>query len=342
MIKNLTRNRIHKSSLFIQPEAKCKVGCQGCYASGEKLASPDSGMISRRNLLDLAVNMNKGDVEFDQITLSINDLDPDEMSNSIMQAEILSILPPEKIHYACALNTLPKCIELFDLNKCSVLNISVDLNKWDKADEKLRDESCEAVTNLKKNYPHLHINTNVLIDTASEDAEKINGLILDSVADHSDSIHLVMYKSVEKDNSIFNSDKREEFKRDLEEYLKHAIAIKGTYGQKIQIDSCVKTVLENLSRGQHHACRAGVNHVSLWPENKMTGCPYRMPDSEYAWDDFGGVISFVDHTDIKDITGHEYSLCAFNRVQYEYDTFDDLCESLEISGKAIDTLKGIL
>lgn len=341
-MRDLTKNKIHKASLFIQPEAKCTVGCQGCYASGEKLASPDSGLISRRKLAYLADNMNKGKVEFDQITLSINDLPPKELSNTMLQAERLSVLPPEKIHYACALNTLPKCIELFDLNRCSVLNISVDCNKWDKADEKLRDESCEAVTNLKKNYPHLHVNTNVLLDTVSEDAEKINGLILDSVADHSDSIHIVMYKSVEGDYNLFNSDAREEFKKDFEDYVRHAIAIKIAYGEKIHIDSCVKTVLSNLSREHVHTCRAGVNHVSIWPEQKMTGCPYRIPDSEYILDDLGGLVRFTDHVKLKNIRVHEWNSCAFNRVQDEYDTFDNLCESLGIRGKTIDILKGML
>lgn len=342
MIKDLTAGRVHKTSLFVQPEFKCNVGCKGCYAiKGKKM---DYGEVTHclDKFADIVEGIRENKIEFDQITLSMNDLTREEAGDTATYADLLGSLDvtlhKDKIHLACAINSLMIYRELVDFSEFGVLNISIDEGKILKFTEDTRSTIQDMISDIKDEYHDLHINVNLMIGSSS--TQSINQSILDSVYEIVDSVHLVMEKPTNGHGyNLYNFEFLERFKKDFEAYIKHAIAIRDTYGSKIDIDTCVSTVISNLVNDTQYSCRAGVNHVSMWADGKFTGCPYRMPDSEYVIE-FEDILKFKDFDTVEKVDGAEYNFCLYGEVQYLYETFDGLCKALGITGKAIEILKG--
>lgn len=345
-MKNLTRNRIHKASLFIQPESKCDVGCKGCYSINGSLASAEESIKAKLKLAKMIDKIKKDNLEFDQITLSINALDRVSIGNTAAYASMLKNVPKDKVHYAIAVNSIEDIEAVIDLSNCSVLNISIDKNKISK-DTKIITKISSWVTILKEKNPDIHVNMNFLV---TEDSYQLAGktedkvMILRQFARKFDSVHLIMEKpsDSERDNLFNNSDDSiVRFKGSFNSYVKHAIAIKQVYGNKVFIDSCVETALKNIINNTTFKCRAGVNHVSMWQDGSLTGCPYRTPNTKYHTGQTGA-IRFATSSEIENVGSSEFDLCLYNPVLDMYVNIEEFASELKLTSEETEILKTIV
>ena len=345
-MKDLTGNRIHKTSLFIQPESKCNIGCEGCYSLKGKLASVEEAAAAKLDLFEIIRDTNLGKVEFDQITLSINSLDKKSMSNTQAHATMLKAVDKEKIHYAIAVNSIEDIEESIDLSRCSVLNISIDKNKI-KKDTKIVTKISSWLTIFKEKNPDVHVNMNFLI---TEDDHSINEttenkkLLLQLFADKFDSVHLIMEKPANAEGfNLFSvsDDAPRKFSEMFKHYVKHAIAIKQAYGDKIFIDSCVETALQNIINNTTFNCRAGINHISMWQDGRFTGCAYRTLDTEYSINEVSA-IKFGTANKISEVSGAEYGLCLYNTVLDLHSNIEEFASELKLNEIEIKTLKSLI
>lgn len=337
MIKNRTRGRTHKTSLFVQPDYKCNLGCKGCYAlKGGYYDSTE--FIKKMVEIDDLVNDNMA--EFDQITISFNDLDEGDAVWSYQTCKpFVKKAGKEKIHYACSVNSLKTYVDIVDLNECSALNISFDRSKWNKMDLGARMEATDAMERIINAHPDLHININFLLElTNSKEAFDHDYLTLAYAEVLADSVHLIMNKPIK---DLFNEDYMQQFKDVFEDYVKTAITYKRRFGDKVDIDACVKTVLSNLINDTTYTCRAGTDHISIWPEGKMTGCPYRMPASNLNGK-AESTLSFLDYDAVSDVKTSEYPHCLYNKLAISYGSFEGLCDALDIDENEINKLKSLI
>lgn len=338
MIKNLTRGRIHKTSLFIQPEYKCNIGCKGCYAV-------KSTTVDQRDFVWSAVNIGEGikkdAIRIEQITISLNGHKKVDAELAISKClPIIQALDKDKVHYACAINSIAMYKDLLDFNMCGALNISIDVNKYNKLSEKECAEACDALSFIRRTHKDLHININILAlnDTVDSADETVNDM-LEEAFESTDSAHFIMNKPVD---DLFNIEKLDDFKNEFETYLIGVLGIIETLGKdKFHIDACVTTVLSNLLNEETFTCRAGTDHVSLWPDGKFTGCAYRMPDTNFKGK-AGSTIQFLDYDKIQDVKVSEFNLCLYNKLSVLYGSFDGLCTSLRLDKKEIFLLKSIV
>lgn len=335
MIKDLTRGRIHKTSLFIQPEYKCNIGCKGCYAVKSKGSTHELA----EELTYIADGIRNDTIEFEQVTVSLNDLDLKDAEYSVAIAQnTAQDFGKAKTHYACAINSIAMYNDLLDFNKCGVLSISIDTIKYNKLTEKECDEACGAISTIRRKDKDLHININLLaLEDTVKDGPEVS-LALEELTEIADSIHLIMNKPID---NLFNFEKLDEFKNDFENYITGTLQIIEVPGDKIHIDACVTTVLSNLLNEETFTCRAGTDHASLWPDGKFTGCAYRMPDTEFSIGD-GSTVKFKDHDNIKDVDVAEFDLCLYNKLATLYGSFDRLCKDLRLDGKEITLLKSVV
>jgi len=339
MIKNLTKGRIHKTSLFVQPDYKCNVGCKGCYAlKGSDYSSAE--FIKSMSEIETAVS--KDMAEFNQVTISFNDLDEGDAVWSYQTCKpFIRKMDKEKVHYAFSVNSIEVYADIIDFSECSALNVSFDRVKWDKMGLGARMEATDAMEGIIANHPDLHININFLLEPSGASSnEEIDHdyLTLSYAESFADSIHLIMNKPIK---NLFNNDHMQQFKDVFEDYVKTAMKYKKVFGDKIDIDACVKTVLRNLINDTTYTCRAGIDHVSIWPEGKMTGCPYRVPESELNGK-AGSTVSFLDYDDVNDVKISEFTHCLYNGLSVMYGSLDGLHEALDISGNEIDRLKSLI
>ena len=341
MIKNLTKGRIHKTSLFVQPDYKCNLGCKGCYAL--KGGYYDSAEFIKK-LAEIDSLTDNNMAEFNQITISFNDLDEGDAVWSYQTCKPFTRRAgKEKIHYACSVNSLRIYVDIVDLNECSALNISFDRVKWNKMNLDEKMEATDAIEKIIEDYPDLHININFLLEPSGASSNKEidhDYLTLSYAETFADSIHLIMNKPAK---DLFNEDYMQQFKDVFEDYVKTAMKYKKVFGDKIDIDidACVKTVLSNLINDTAYTCRAGIDHVSVWPEGKMTGCPYRAPSSDLNGK-AGSTINFLDYDDVSDVRISEFTHCLYNKLSVMYGSLDGLHEALDISGNEIDRLKSLI
>jgi len=84
-MKDLTGKRIHKTSLFVQPESKCNVGCDGCYSLKGKLASAEESVDSKFKLAEVIKDINLNKVEL--IVRNYNASDGNEFFISLEDVE---------------------------------------------------------------------------------------------------------------------------------------------------------------------------------------------------------------------------------------------------------------
>ena len=329
----MTKGRIHKTSLFIQPEFKCNVGCKGCYAVKNK----ESEFAVVGQVAKILARIANDNTEFNQFTISLNDLDEKDAQFSVETCRLVARnVDKEKVHYACSVSSLKMYNKLLNFDDCDALSISIDQHKITKF---LTDESADGTSivvtllKIKEEHPDLHININLLVSKETDE----NAFVLDSFHDIADSVHLIMNKPID---NLFNEESLDEFQDSFEGYIKHAIAIKETYGSDIDIDidSCIRTVLKNLTNDTDFSCRAGVDHTSLWPDGKMTGCAYRMPDTLYNGK-ADSKIEFVDYDKLEDVKVSEFNMCLYNRLAARYGSLEGLCESIKLEA---DIIKGLV
>lgn len=332
MIKNLTRGRVHKTSLFVQPDYKCNLGCKGCYAL--KAGNYDATeFIKTMTSIELAVKENMA--EFDQVTISFNDLDKGDATWSYHTCKTYTKkMDKEKVHYACSVNSIDTYADIIDFNECSVLNISIDISKWDKLNFERRVEVTNCIESITNKYPDLHININFLIDEFEGDEV----LMLHYAESISNSVHFIMNKPIK---DLFNDESLGSFRKAFENYIKITLRYSYDLGDKVMMDACVKTLINNLLNDTEYTCRAGVDHASLWPDGKLTGCPYRMTNTKF---DIGNeaTVEFNDHKDIKNVKVDEFELCLYNKLSAMYGSFDELCESLKLEEAEINKLKSLV
>lgn len=336
MIKNLTRGRVHKTSLFIQPEYKCNIGCKGCYA----VKNEESKFHVAAQTTKIIQGMKDDSIELRQITISLNGLKKKDAGFSKDICDLVSKnIDKDKVHYACAINSIAMYKDLLDFNMCSALNISIDVNKYNKLSEEECAKACDALSFIRRTHKDLHININILTlnDTVDSEDETINDM-LEEVVESADSTHLIMNKPID---NLFNFEKLDDFKEEFEKYLISTLGIIETIGDEFHIDACVATVLENLLNNETFTCRAGTDHVSLWPDGKFTGCAYRMPNTEFAIEN-DSTISFKDYDHIQDVTVSEFDLCLYNKLSILYGSFDELCKNLKLDKNEIKILKSII
>lgn len=336
MIKDLTRGRIHKTSLFIQPEYKCNIGCKGCYA----VKNEESKFHVAAQTTKIIQGMKDDSIELGQITISLNGLKKKDAGFSKDMCDLVSKnVDKDKVHYACAINSIAMYKDLLDFDKCGALNISIDVNKYNKLSEEECIEACSAINSIRLKHKELHININILAlnDTVDSEDEIVNEMLEEAV-ESSDSTHLIMNKPTD---DLFNLEKLENFKIEFEKYLIGMLQIIEVLGDKIHIDACVTTMLDNLLNDTTFTCRAGTDHVSLWPDGKLTGCAYRMPDTEFSIGD-EATIKFKDYDDIKDVDVAEFNVCLYNKLATLYGSFDALCKRLILSKKEVVLLKSVV
>ena len=335
MIKNLTRGRIHKTSLFIQPEYKCNLGCKGCYAVKGTTITHELA----EELSHIGEGVHNDTIKFEQVTISLNDLNaPDAEYSAAIAEGTLEEFGREVTHYACSVNSLLMYSKLMNLEQCGALNVSMDVDKLAKITEKEQKLAALVLIGLKKANKDLHININLLARREKGDSKEVTEaelLILSSA----DSVHLIMDKPID---NLFNIDCLEKFKDSFEKYVHAIIEIKRhTTETELAIDACVGTVLSNLLDNTMFTCRAGTDHASLWPDGKFTGCAYRMPDTEFAIGS-EATIKFDDYDKIQDVKVAEFNLCLYNKLSELYGSFEGLCEELELNEDAIKILKSIV
>lgn len=339
MIKNRTRGRTHKTSLFMQPDYKCNLGCKGCYAL--KGGYYDSTEFIKR-MVEIESLTGENMAEFDQITISFNDLDEGDATWTYQTCKpFVKRAGKDKIHYACSVNSIVIYESIIDFSECSALNISFDRSKWDKMGLEARMEATDVMEKIMSEHPDLHININFLLEpSGSSVSESIDHdyLTLAYAEVFADSIHLIMNKPAK---DLFNEEHVEQFKDVFENYVKAAIAYKKRFGDKIDIDACVKTLLRNLINDTTYTCRAGTDHISIWPEGKMTGCPYRMPESDLNGK-AGSTLNFLDHDNISDVKISEFPHCLYSKLSIMYGSFEGLCDALDIDGKEIEKIKSLI
>ena len=337
MIKNRTRGRTHKTSLFMQPDYKCNLGCKGCYAL--KGGDYDSTEFIKR-MVEIESLTGENMAEFDQITISFNDLDKDDAAWTYKKCKpFVKRAGKEKIHYACSVNSLETYVSIVDLNECSALNISFDRSKWNKMGLGERMEATDAMEKIIKDHPDLHININFLLELPdTEEAIDHDYLTLAYAEVFADSIHLIMNKPAK---DLFNTEYVDKFKEIFEDYVKTAITYKKRFGDKIDVDACVKTLLRNLINDTTYTCRAGTDHISIWPEGKMTGCPYRMPETDLNGK-AGSTLNFLDYDNISDVKISEFPHCLYNKLSIMYGSFEGLCDALDMDGKEIEKIKSLI
>lgn len=336
MIKNLTRGRIHKTSLFIQPEYRCNMGCKGCYAvkGGEILHE------LAEELTAIGEGMHNDTIKFEQVTVSLNDLDPVDAEYSVEIAHNISKdFGRENTHYACAINSIAMYKDLLDFDTCSALNISIDANKYNKLNEEECIKACDAINSIRVKHRNLHINVNLLAldDAVDSEDENVNDMF-EEVLESTDSTHIIMNKPID---NLFNFEKINDFKNDFENYIIGILQIAKVLGNKFHMDACVTTVLSNLLDDTTYTCRAGTDHASLWPDGKFTGCAYRMPDTEFAIGD-GATIKFDDYNKIQDVKVAEFNLCLYNKLSVLYGSFDEFCFELNLNKDEINILKSVV
>ena len=339
MIKNRTRGRTHKTSLFVQPDYKCNLGCKGCYAL--KGGYYDSTKLIKKIVeIDDLVDSNMA--EFDQITISFNDLDEGDAVWSYQTCKpFVKKLGKEKTHYACSVNSIATYKNIIDFSECSALNISFDRSKWDKMGLEARIEATDVMEEIMSDHPDVHININFLLEPsgASVSASIDHDYLTLAYAEvFADSIHLIMNKPAK---DLFNEDYIQQFKDMFESYVKNAIAYKKRFGDKVDIDACVKTLLRNLINDITYTCRAGTDHISIWPEGKMTGCPYRMPESDLNGK-AGSTLNFLDYDAVSDVKISEFPHCLYNKLSIMYGSFEGLCDALDIDEEKIGKLKSLI
>jgi len=336
MIKNLTRGRIHKTSLFVQPEYKCNIGCKGCYAV--KNISLTHELVEE--LTDLGEGIHNDTIQIEQVTVSLNGLDPIDTEYSVAIAHNISEdFGRKSTHYACAINNIAMYRGLLDFDACGVLNISIDVNKYNKLNEEECMKACDTINSIRVKHRNLHINVNLLAldDSVDSEDENVNDM-LEEIFESSDSTHLIMNKPID---DLFNFEKLDDFKNGFENYIIGVLGIAEVLGDKFHMDACVTTVLSNLLNKETFTCRAGTDHASLWPDGKFTGCAYRMPDTEFFTGD-GSTVKFKDYDNIKDVDVAEFNLCLYNKLATLYGSFDELCKKLHLDKKEITLLKSVI
>ena len=336
MIKNLTRGRIHKTSLFIQPEYKCNIGCKGCYA----VKNIDLTHELAEELMHIGEGVHNDTIKFEQVTVSLNDLNqPDAEYSAAIAENTLEDFGKEITHYACSINSLLMYNKLMSLEQCGALNISIDVDKLAKMSEKEQQMAGLALADIKKENKDLYININLL---ARERKEKYSKEVTDTellILSSADSVHLIMDKPI---SNLFNIEYLENFKNSFEIYVRAVLEIKKhTLETNTTVDACVMTVLSNLIDDTIFTCRAGTDHASLWPDGKFTGCAYRMSDTEFAIGD-GATIKFDDYDKVQDIKVAEFNLCLYNKLSELYGSFDELCKNLKLDKKEITLLKSVV
>lgn len=344
MIKNLTCGKIHKTSLFVQPESKCIVGCEGCYSNKAKAQSDYDKETFLNSILSILGDEN---TKFDQITLSLNHLG---LSDTKHSCEVSSILESNQnlrdkgteLHVAMAINSLVMYEKELNFDSYDAVNISVDVAKITSVD----GDHLDGILSLKeiyRKYPDIHFNWNLMLPRRMNIKEKsLLQTLLNKLEKNFDSIHLIIEKlSDPAGHNIFNEDSDEISTEIFESYLKTAVELKQRFGDKLFIDSCVQTTLDNAITGNMFACRAGVNHVSLWPDGKVTGCAYRTPDTAYNTSEYSAVKA-ADSKNIKSLDCDEWEGCVFRRLTYKYNDFESMCEGIGLDKEGVATLKGLV
>lgn len=337
MIKNLTRGRIHKTSLFIQPEYKCDIGCKGCYAVKSASGSTRSFVT---NISNLATGLKDDTIGLEQVTISLNGHTKENAKWAISKCTpVIKALEKDKLHYACAINSIALYKDIIDFDTCGALSISIDVNKYNKLNKEECAKACDAIHSIRIKHKDLHININLLAldDTVDSKDETVHD-ILEEAFESTDSTHLIMNKPI---SNLFNFEKIKDFKEDFENYLLGTLQIIEVLGSKFSMDSCVNTVLSNLLDDTTFTCRAGTDHVSLWPDGKFTGCAYRMPETEFVIGS-DSTASFRDYDNIKDVDVAEFSVCLYNKLATLYGSFDELCKNLKLNKKEVTLLKSVI
>lgn len=331
MMKDHTKGRIHKTSLFIQPEYKCRTNCPGCYAID--MMGYESNAKLGKAIDEYA---NKSSYVFDQVTLSLNNLRLKDTDRSVDAFNMLVDgwnCEKENFHVACDINSLGTWNEVLDMCSVGVLNVSIDESKMTYLNNmKQADFNFRALAKIRLQYPDLHINWNYMLGKDAQVGDILGDGLFETMLNYDtapfNSLHLVMEKPTFKTlGNMFDASSLSHMRSVFLRYLDVATHLKHILGSKLHIDSCVKTVLANLYKKNGYTCRAGVNHVSLWPDGNLTGCPYRMPGQKYAQLN-GFVKTFLDGLSINEIVNSEWSSCTFSRIEESFDDQNGLEQEL--------------
>lgn len=270
--KNHSPNsKIYIDHLMIQPTYNCALNCNKCYVKEHEIAN-SRVLLGSDIWSNLFISLSLAEkVQPKQITIALDDLPitPDKMT---IRAEMLNIIR--------------NFISIFkDRNKETV--VAATSNSWktfseyDLTQRPLSyDPSFDLVTLSYPPRPHLMngleklrqngvvFNQNITIDTItplSLEEHLRNTLIINS--QYFDSFYLLLLKdySSNRPNNQNIQDVIELIYR-LKDNLPYEVS------EKIVIDDCLTDSLNYLEKG--HTCSAGISKIHVWPDGRVSGCPY--------------------------------------------------------------------
>lgn len=246
----------HFNHIIWQPTFSCSATCKSCYVKAGPLGNREAAFSPELFRLLFTVRT----IDCDQLTLSMdNTLDPNEGFCSILKL-ILKLYRPDT-EYVYQLPQL--CMTFKSWNSvaiwCRALKIQArellaPVDILSLSTFPTLGKVCEEVVDIcRETSTTLNYNCMVKEDTVKSKSFEIG-------TRYSNMVYMVLRKSPLGMCS------------NKEDLILYHDAVCETTSTSLKVDQCVSAT--NLRAAEGTTCSAGIGIVSVWPGDRVTGCPY--------------------------------------------------------------------